>query len=303
MKREVVQEFLELPGIVGLALMDGRSRPCFYGIDERLNFQQKEALAQGICQVLETTPSSFKSFEFQFSQSRAYIYKLVEGLVLLVVVDSTTEIQEYRRSLGSFKETLEENVGSAISTLRYLAGAQTSSARTRANTATQTAQSASVSPLSPVSSPPPNPALSTGSGIASRPATATGRSVQKRTPPSPDTEVGILKDYLWAINQLSQFSKKYLGTAVIVNYWKSSRPQVKWLEGFQIDRTGQVTCLAEHTQLMQQPVSPQQQEWLREWVQSFVKRCSTVIRDFPKLAEAEALSPEQKRLFPLKTED
>ena len=70
MKREVVQEFLGLPGIVGLALMDGRSRPCFYGVSERLNLQQKEALAQGICQVLETTPSSFRTFEFQFAGSR-----------------------------------------------------------------------------------------------------------------------------------------------------------------------------------------------------------------------------------------
>mgnify|MGYP003342571975 CR=1 FL=1 len=131
MKREVVQAFLELPGIVGLALMDGRSRPCFYGINERLNLQQKEALAQGICQVLETTPSAFKSFEFQFTGSRAYIYKLVEGLVLLVVVDNNMEVKEYRQSLGAFKETLEDNVGSAISTLRYLAGAQSSSNRAR----------------------------------------------------------------------------------------------------------------------------------------------------------------------------
>jgi hypothetical protein len=124
-------------------------------------------------------------------------------------------------------------------------------------------------------------------------------SAQSPPAPSQDETVGILKEYLLAINQLSQFSKKYLGTAVIVNYWKSSRPQVKWLEGFQIDRTGNVTCLAENTQLIHQPVSPQQQQWLRDWVQSFVKRCSTVIRDFPRLAAAEAFSEDQKRLFPL----
>lgn len=55
MKQEVVQNFLDLPGIMGVALMDGRSRPFFCGIDQFLNFQQKEALAQGIRQVIETT--------------------------------------------------------------------------------------------------------------------------------------------------------------------------------------------------------------------------------------------------------
>ncbi|HEY9884968.1 MAG TPA: hypothetical protein V6C98_15290, partial [Thermosynechococcaceae cyanobacterium] len=67
MKREVIQDFLNLPGIAGVALMDGRSRPYFCGIDQALNFQQKEALAQGILQVVETIPDSFDVFEFQFA--------------------------------------------------------------------------------------------------------------------------------------------------------------------------------------------------------------------------------------------
>ncbi|MEY2977444.1 MAG: hypothetical protein RLZZ435_1583 [Cyanobacteriota bacterium] len=303
MKREVVQEFLGLPSIVGLALMDGRSRPCFYGVSERLNLQQREALAQGLCQVLETTPSSFKTFEFQFSGVRAYVYKLTEGLVLLVVVDNALSVAEYREVFKTFKQTLEDNVGSAISTLRYLAGAQTSSNRARASggTATQGTSTQGTRNLGLMTG-----GLRTGSTISSSIAsgrTSTGQqsgrsSAQSNRGQTP--EVGILKEYFLGINQLSSFAKKYLGTAVIVNYWKSSRPQVKWLEGFQIDRSGNVTCLAENTQLIQQPVSTQQQEWLRDWVQSFIKRCSTVIRDFPNLAEAEAFSPEQKRLFPFK---
>jgi hypothetical protein len=295
MKREVVQEFLGLPGIVGLALMDGRSRPCFYGVSERLNLQQKEALAQGICQVLETTPSSFRTFEFQFAGARAYIYKVAEGLVLLVIVDNALAPTEYRAAFTGFKQTLEDNAGSAISTLRYLAGAQSSSNRARAaetNTASRN--------LSLATGGLRSQSRSIGGGInGGESPSQTMPSAQSPPAPSQDETVGILKEYLLAINQLSQFSKKYLGTAVIVNYWKSSRPQVKWLEGFQIDRTGNVTCLAENTQLIHQPVSPQQQQWLRDWVQSFVKRCSTVIRDFPRLAAAEAFSEDQKRLFPL----
>ena len=301
MKREVVQEFLELSGILGLALMDGRSRPCFYGISDQLNAQQKEALAQGLCQVLETTPPSFKTFEFHFSGTRAYIYKLIDGLVLLVLVDQAFQAEDYRKSIQLFKDTLEENIGTAISNLRYLAGAQSQGAsRKRMAQASQT--SSQKTAAGRVTTPPTAGVRS--QGVSSR-ATASSRSVASQGGTATQggaggDEPGILKDYLTAINNLSEFSKKYLGTAVIVNYWKSSRPQAKWLEGFQIERSGQVSCLAENTQLMQQPVTEQQQIWLREWVTSFSKRCSTVIRDFTKLAGTEALSEHQRSLLKLK---
>lgn len=290
MKREVVQEFLGLPGIIGLVLMDGRSRPCFYGVNEQLNFQQKEALAQGICQIIETTPSSFKTFEFQFSGIRAYIYKLVEGMVLLVLVENALPVAEYREALIRFKQTLEDNVGSAVSTLRYLAGAQSQVNKSKA---------AVSNPTNPIDSLD-SPALSTG-GLRSRGTSLTGKRAEGETSSglsiTPELQdLGVLKDYLVAMNQLSQFAKKYLGTAVIVNYWKSTRPEIKWLEGFQIERSGEVSCLADKT-FMQQAINVQQREWIREWVRSFSKRCGSIIKDFSRLAATEALSPEQKQLL------
>ncbi|MBF2080006.1 MAG: hypothetical protein IGR76_16185, partial [Synechococcales cyanobacterium T60_A2020_003] len=85
MNKEVVQDFLNLPGIAGIALMDGRSRPYFFGIDQALNFQQKETLALGIQQVIETTPADFEFFEFQFVGHQIHIYKLSHGIILLVI--------------------------------------------------------------------------------------------------------------------------------------------------------------------------------------------------------------------------
>jgi len=87
MNQEVIQSFLNLQGIAGIALIDGRSRPYFCGIDQALNFQQKEALAQGILQVIETIPEGFDSFEFQFTGHDVYIYKLKHGIVLLVLTN------------------------------------------------------------------------------------------------------------------------------------------------------------------------------------------------------------------------
>lgn len=305
MKREVVQEFLSLPGIMSVALMDGRSRPCFYGVDERLNSQQREALAQGICQVIDTTPASCNTFELQFVGIRAYLYKLPDSLVLMILVDDQFQPADYRKAVVDFKTNIEGNVNTAIATLRYLAGTQSRSkgmAAKGAGTATGktgrdiTTRSPSGLPtqsgLGHSGATPDTQSLSGGT------QTYSGRNTVKGPGPDPEN-LGVLRDYLNTMNELSKFAKKYLGTAVIVNYWKSSRPHVKWLDGFQIERSGQISCLAENTQLMQQGVNAQQQKWLQEWVKSFVKRCATVIRDFPRLAEAESLTPRQKEILPL----
>jgi hypothetical protein len=64
MESQAIQAFINCPGIIGLALMDGRSQPHFCGIEGLLNYQQREALTQGIQQVVSTTPLEFESFTF-----------------------------------------------------------------------------------------------------------------------------------------------------------------------------------------------------------------------------------------------
>ncbi|MGB3493847.1 MAG: hypothetical protein WBA57_14050, partial [Elainellaceae cyanobacterium] len=122
MKRDVVRDFLNLPGIVGIALVDGRSRPFFFGIDHALNFQQKEALAQGIQQVVETTPSSFESFEFQFNSHQVYIYKLEHGIILLVLTNEQLVYSSYTLLVSQLKHSLQDDLGNAIANFRLAAG-------------------------------------------------------------------------------------------------------------------------------------------------------------------------------------
>ena len=121
MKREVVRDFLNLPGIAGVALMDGRSRPYFCGVDQTLNFQQKEALAQGIRQVVETTPDGFESFVFQFTGHQVYIYKLQHGIILLVLTRTQLVQADYVEVVGKLKVALQEDITTAIATFRLLA--------------------------------------------------------------------------------------------------------------------------------------------------------------------------------------
>ncbi len=298
MKREVIQDFLNLPGIAGVALMDGRSRPYFCGIAQTLNFQQKETLAQGILQIVETIPDGFEAFEFQFANCQVHIYKLDRGMILLVLTHQGLVHADYSTMMQGLKVVLREDIPNAIATFRLFAGNITLSSSTdrkpNAHTATLT-EAGTTNPLSAT-----NP-LNNGV-VAAKPATATTTtqptqpSAALQAPPPPPSTAN-LKDAIAALNHLSQFTTQYLGTHVVVNYWKLSRPQLDWLEHFQIDRSAQLSFTDLSPQVYLAPLTPQEQEWIQSWVAAFVKRCSQVLRDFPTIIQGKALNDQQKAIL------
>lgn len=293
MKQEVIQDFLNLPGIVGVALMDKRSRPYFFGVDQTLNFQQKEALVQGILQVFETIPDGFESFKFHFAGNQVYIYKLDHGIILLVLTRDNLVYADYLKTIKSLKAVLREDIANTIATFRLLAGNITLSSkqlRTTASTSTQQ------QPLSRTTHPPdqavPSSTPSASLGEKSpTPATVAAPST------TPVPAIVTLNDALMALNHLSQFTTQYLGNHVIANYWKSSRPDQDWLTRFQLDRSARFTLLDTPAQQLQAALTPEQHQWIKEWVAQFIKRCSQVIRDFSNLIQQKALNDEQKKLL------
>lgn len=281
MKREVVQDFLNLPGIAGLALIDGRSRPYFCGVDRSLNFQQKEALAQGIQQVIDTTPADFEFFEFHFNGHQVYIYKLNHGIILLVLAVESLSPVAYAELVEQLKQELQQDVANSIATFRLLAGNTTLSGQNYwkqgIDTLTRTTGSHPASvPASSLTSPP----------IASQAPSAP-------SPGSPSTPpTASLEEVLAAINHLSKFTSQYLGATVVTNYWKTTRPSVEWLQQFQVERSAQITCSAAATSL-----STEEMQWIHDWVNAFINRCAKVIRDFPKTVKQTALTDRQRILL------
>ncbi len=275
--------------------MDGRSRPYFCGVDQTLNFQQKEALAQGILRVVETIPEGFETFEFQFTGHQVHIYRLDHGMVLLVLTRSSLIYSDYLEMIKNLKAVLKEDISNAIATFRLIAGnitlsgtgsdkgivTTTSSSGSKAtDTGRNQPETGSQSTSVPASGKSPGPSLASEGFTTSTPTISGNPS---------------LKELLPVLNHLSKFTTQYLGTHVIVNYWKTSRPDHDWLANFQIDRTGNFTFTAANSQ--EQPLNPEETKWVREWVRAFIKRCSQVIRDFPNLVEQKALSEEQKKLL------
>lgn len=240
MKQEGISDFLNLPGIVGVALMDGQSQPFFADLDRAFNLQQNEALSQGVLQVIETIPEDFESFEFQFSAYQVYIYKLIFGRVLLVLAHQNLDYSDYSQKIKFVQEAIQTDFEGAISTLRTLTVSQT--------------------PDEPIEKPKPQPSSAT------------------------------LQDVLAALNHLSMFTTQYLGIPIIVNYLKSTRPDQEWLQQFQIDRAAHVSFSSTESDIS---LSTEQQQWIRDWMAAFIRRCSKVVRDFATIVEQKALNPQQ----------
>ncbi|WP_017299600.1 hypothetical protein [Nodosilinea nodulosa] len=202
MKRQVIQNVLNLPGISGMALIDGRNRPFFVGPDISLNSHQQEALAQGIQQVVETTPAHFDTFTFRFTNQLTHIYKLEQGLILLVLTNDQMPLTDYRTAIGQLKATLMEAPHNAVSTFRLLAGCVT--------------LGSNATDLSTVTASQPEPeAVKQG------------------------TLTPVLQDVVAALNHLSDGATQYLGKIIVINTWKQSRPAHPWLEQFEVQKDGQ----------------------------------------------------------------
>ena len=276
--------------------MDGRSRPYFCGIDQTLNFQQKEALAQGILQVVETIPDSFDVFEFQFAENQVQLYRLDRGMVLLVLTDQGLVRADYLSTIAQLKAVLKKDIPNAIATFRLLAGNITltglhyhkhSAIPATTPSATRAFQSEE-----------PQVARATPLAASSLTNSSPAPFLPESSPPSakiPDTVT--LSEAIAALNHLSQFTTQYLGVHVIANYWKATRPPSDWLATVQIDRTAQFSVTGSLSQAAHIPLTAPEQLWLQEWVSAFIKRCSQVMRDFPAIVEQKVLNDQQKALL------
>ncbi len=259
MKRQVIQNVLNLPGISGMALIDGRNRPFFFGPDISLNTQQQDALAQGIQQVVDTTPANFQTFSFRFVNQLAHIYKLGKRLILLVLITDQTPLPEYGAAIDELKTTLMEAPHNAVSIFRLMAGCVTLGSGSVAPGAAEAAQEA----VPPLVNPAAGAMALTGPAIAA------------------------------ALNHLSDGAAQYLGKTLVVNTWKQSRPAHPWLEQFELQPDGHFTVRVDD----QTPITPEQHQGVKDWVAAFLGRGGRTIRNFQTLVGSQTLTPAESRLL------
>jgi hypothetical protein len=90
--------------------------------------------------------------------------------------------------------------------------------------------------------------------------------------------------YLSLLNRLSDLAKKYLGTNMVVKYWKCSQSAIG-LDLFEVSNSGEL-MLRDSTSTN---LNQEQQEKIQRWIEKFIANCSIIIRDFEQTILAETL--------------
>ncbi|MDX2257100.1 MAG: hypothetical protein NW214_16435 [Pseudanabaenaceae cyanobacterium bins.39] len=321
MSREVIQDFLNLTGVVGIALTNRRMRPYFYGLDAILD-RTKQALGQGVLQVIENIPEGFESFEFHFSGNIVYIYKLAHGLVLLILTDQYLEAISYKRGIAKIKYLIETDTYNTVAYFKLLLGSvtqhslpsnswnakddaitiaaqkpapQAQANQVRPTTPPSKSTSAATTTPNNVSNPTTNPKQVNQSQthkISTPPTqpTATSTNAHKSVSTKTATPNYKLDELVKSINQISTFTTQYLGKVVVTNYWKSTRPDSSWLAEFDIDRNAQIS----HPKQAGLTCNPEQHQQIKKWVANYVQRCKQVIRNFDQMLGQDCLDDKQR---------
>lgn len=297
MKQQIIQNFLNLSGIVGLALIDEQSRPYFCGIDKALNFQQREALTEGIQQVISTTPVSFKAFDFRFSHQEAHIYKLAHGVILLVVTDEQVNALLYEDAVTQLRQTIQTNPQSVVSTFRLLSG---NTPLSRHLPSSDGAPAPAIPPRASRngSSPPPSRGVASAKSSPQPPPVADAArhsSAPRAASPSPKSRPYEWKQVILALNALTDATARYLGRLVVANAWQSTRLEPDPLGSLKVSRSGHFSYSNQLSDKV--PILPEEQTALHQWVQRFTSKCALIIRDYPELVLQQMLNQEQRTIL------
>lgn len=121
MDKDSLDSFLSIPGVMGIALLGRKTRPYFYRSFQDLEKRQQDALIQGLFQVLDSMPSGFDFFDFQFAQQRVFVYPLQKDWVLLVAVDDSLVLPVYSTAVSALRESLMTDTQRALATFRLFA--------------------------------------------------------------------------------------------------------------------------------------------------------------------------------------
>jgi DNA-binding NarL/FixJ family response regulator len=82
-----------------------------------------------------------------------------------------------------------------------------------------------------------------------------------------------------AINQLTDFSKKYFGEMVLGNYWKKAHTNAAlehpWIECWSVEYTGRISYFSED--IPDEQLTDEQYQSLKLWVRGFLKECDRII--------------------------
>lgn len=271
---EIIRDFLTVPGIAGIALIDGYPTPRLYSADPNLEIHQPKVFLANVTQILRTLNPQIKQLDYFFGTYRLYIRRMGLGFTVAVLTHRDVKWRNSSEDLRPFCQAVQSHLKTSIPLLEDWASARnnhqldgSSQKELHLNAVTTTEFL--------VPSPPSLPA-----------STLRPSSLPVSSPSLP-----LLQDYLNAFNHLSTIAAQYLGSTIIGTQVKRSRPQGEILSMITIAAKGQLISEVDRV------LSPEELQALRQWTQDFRGQCSKIIRDFDTIAQAAGLTKEEVALL------
>jgi hypothetical protein len=117
----IVQDFLNVAGIVGFALMDGVQLDYFHHLNDTLQAQDKALFAENVAQVFATIPTEFFELDLQLQTHWTHLYRLDRSKVFVVWLGNAADRRRYQAVLPPLLQALKDAPGPALDQLHLLA--------------------------------------------------------------------------------------------------------------------------------------------------------------------------------------
>lgn len=260
---EIIRDFLTVPGIAGIALIDGYPTPRLYSADPNLEIHQPKVFLANVTQILRTLNPQIKQLDYFFGTYRLYIRRMGLGFTVAVLTHRDVKWRNSSEDLRPFCQAVQSHLKASIVLLEDWASARNNNPLD--GSSQKKPDLDAVATELPAPSPPRLPVA---------------------TPTLP-----LLQDYLNASNHLSTIAAQYLGSTIIGTQVKRSRPQGEILSMITIAAKGQLISEVDRV------LSPEELQALRQWTQDFRGQCSKIIRDFDTIAQAAGLTKEEVALL------
>ncbi|MFG6106541.1 hypothetical protein D0962_26715 [Leptolyngbyaceae cyanobacterium CCMR0082] len=122
MQFQLIQNFLDLPGIIGFSLVplnDTSNHAYSVGFPQGNGPDKNPLLLQGIQQIIKTTPTSLEFCAFQFGSYQVELHKVESGAVLLVFSEGALSSQ-YSKSVSELMQFIKADYLALVESIQSI---------------------------------------------------------------------------------------------------------------------------------------------------------------------------------------
>ena len=121
---EIIRDFLTVPGIAGIALIDGYPTPRLYSADPKLQIHQPKVFLANVTQILRTLTPEVQQLDFFFGTYRLYVCRMGFGFTVAVLTHCDVKWSNSSDELRSFCQAVQSHLKASIPLLEDWASAR-----------------------------------------------------------------------------------------------------------------------------------------------------------------------------------